>query len=57
MARMKLVADDGMVLTDGEIYGQVIYLAVGVESTDGFYQITRAEYEAIMEAQNPPLEV
>lgn len=44
---MKIVANEGMVFTNGEIYGSVIYLADGL-SADGFYEITREEYEKRM---------
>ena len=39
MERKIIEAKIGMVLTDGEIYGKKIYLAVG-ESADKFYEIT-----------------
>ena len=45
---MKIVANEGMIFTNGEIYGSVIYLADGL-SADGFYEITREEYEKKME--------
>mgnify|MGYP003408858265 CR=1 FL=1 len=45
-----IYAEDGMVLTNGEIYGKEIYLAEGV-SPDTFNEITDAEYEAICEKQ------
>ena len=47
---MKIVANEGMVFTNGEIYGSVIYLADGL-SADGFYEITREEYEKTFEEQ------
>lgn len=51
MERIILIAKDGMVLTNGEIYGKEIYLADGV-SADSFYEITEAEYLAMtMEGQ------
>jgi hypothetical protein len=49
MDKMKvLFADDGKILTDGEIYGTAIYLAEDRDESD-FYEITLAEYEARME--------
>ena len=45
-----IYAEDGMVPTNGEIYGKEIYLAEGV-SPDDFHEITDAEYEAICEKQ------
>lgn len=48
--RNTIYAEDGMVLTNGEIYGRVIHLADGV-SPDDFYEITDAEYEKICDEQ------
>ena len=45
--RIVITADEGMVLTNGEIYGKSIYLADGV-SEDDFYEISDEEYEAII---------
>jgi hypothetical protein len=50
MERQILIANDGMVLTNGEIYGKEIYLADGM-SADAFYEITQAEYEALMQKE------
>jgi hypothetical protein len=47
MERKILTANEGMVLTDGEIYGKEIYLAEGI-SVDIFYEITQAEYDEII---------
>ena len=47
ITRIKLTAGDGMILTDGEIYGTEIFLAVG-KSAEDFREITREEYERRM---------
>ena len=44
--RNVLYADEGKILTNGEIYGKVIYLAEG-ESADGYTEITEEEYNRI----------
>ena len=45
--RAYIEATEGHILTNGTIYGRRIYLANGV-SADDFYEITLAEYEAII---------
>ena len=47
MERQVLIANDGMVLTNGEIYGKEIYLADGM-GADMFYEVTQVEYDEIM---------
>ena len=39
-------ADEGKILTDGEVFGRTIYLAKG-RTADEFHEITEAEYEEI----------
>ena len=43
----KIQAKNGMILTNGEIYGKVIYLGANF-SKDDFYEITDEEYKEIM---------
>ena len=45
--RVRLIADEGMIYTNGEIYGFDITLAEGLTS-EGFCQISREEYEKKM---------
>lgn len=42
--RTVLTAAEGMILTNGEVYGRIIYLADGT-TPDSFYEITDEEYE------------
>ena len=50
--RRVLTADEGMIYTNGEVYGAVIYLAEGVDAS-AFYEITREEYDARMASEAP----
>jgi hypothetical protein len=45
--RIVLMASEGHVLTDGETYGRIVYLASGNDG-EKWYEITEAEYEAKM---------
>lgn len=51
MERIKLTAKDGMIFTNGETYGRIVYLGTG-DSQDNWYEITVAEYEAILVEAN-----
>jgi len=46
--RKSIKANDGMILTNGEIYGSQIFLAEGVDES-AFYEITEEEYEKIID--------
>lgn len=48
ITRIKLTADAGMVLTNGETYGKEVYLGTG-DSPDNWYEITEQEYKKINE--------
>jgi hypothetical protein len=47
---IRIEADEGKMLTDGNTYGSIIYLAAD-RSVEEFYEITIAEYEKIMSEQ------
>ena len=47
-----LTASEGHILTDGEVYGRVIYLGAD-RSAEEFHEITDAEYEAKMAELEP----
>jgi hypothetical protein len=49
--RKIIYADEGKVITNGKVYGKIVYLADGDNGED-FYEITDEEYAAIMEAQS-----
>ena len=44
----QLIADEGKIITNGEIYGKVIILAEN-ETADSFYEITEEEYEKVVD--------
>ena len=46
----KLIASEGMILTDGENYAKVAFLAVGTDESK-WHEITEAEYESILAAK------
>ena len=57
ITRIKLTASEGHMLTDGENYGRIVYLAQG-DDGEKWYEITEAEYQAkvaALEAQHPEL--
>ena len=48
--RMALYAEEGHVLTDGTVYGTVIFLAEG-KTADDYWEITDAEYLEIQKRE------
>lgn len=48
--RKIITAEEGHILTDGNIYGKIIFLADGQTEGD-FYEITDEEYREIMKDQ------
>lgn len=46
--RVILYADEGKILTDGEVYGKQIFLG-GDRNAEEFYEIADKEYDEIME--------
>lgn len=53
--RIVLSADEGKVLTNGETYGTVIFLA-DTDSPDNYHEITQAEYDEILAEQEQELD-
>lgn len=48
--RIKITASEGMMLTDGTDYAEVAFLREGDDGS-AYYEITRAEYDAIIAEQ------
>ncbi len=48
--REPIIASEGHVLTNGRVYGKMIYLAEGMDAAE-FYEITEDEYAVVMEAE------
>lgn len=48
ITRIKLTASEGHILTDGENYGRIVYLAQGNDG-EKWYEITEEEYQRILE--------
>ena len=46
----KIVAGEGMVLTNGEVYGKEIYLS-NTDSSYNYCEIPESEYQRILEEQ------
>lgn len=46
--RIILTASEGHILTDGENYGRIVYLASGDDGSK-WYEITEEEYQRIIE--------
>lgn len=53
--RLVLYADEGKVLTDGEIYGKIIYIAEGASESD-YHEITDSEYKEIVAEEAKKME-
>lgn len=48
--RTKITASEGMILTNGEIFGTEIFLAEGMNA-ETFREITKEEYERMIEEE------
>ena len=56
MQKILLCAEDGKILTDGKIYGKIVYLG-SQDSINNYYEITIEEYQQILAIQNPKEEL
>ena len=50
ITRTKIIANDGMILTNGINYGKVIFLSQSENPYD-YHEITESEYNKILEEQ------
>ena len=46
----KIIADEGMILTDGKTYGKVIFLGADRKAEE-FHEITQEEYDEIKKVE------
>lgn len=53
--RVVIVADKGMILTNGEIYGKTIYLA-DTDAPENYTEITQEEYYDIIAEEDKKYE-
>ena len=54
ITRIKLIASDGMTLTNGETYGKEVYLGCN-DSADNWQEIPDAEAEELQKVEEPEL--
>ena len=47
ITRIKLTAANGMILTNGKVYGRVVFLSAN-DTADNWHEITEAEYQKII---------
>ncbi len=52
MERTVIKASEGMILTNGELFGREIFLAEGMDA-NAFTEITEAQYAEIMAEDDP----
>jgi hypothetical protein len=45
--KITLIADEGKILTDGKMFGRIVYLGAGADPAD-YYEIDEAAYEEKM---------
>ena len=51
ITRIKLIASEGMMLTNGEVFGKEVFLGTG-DSADNWHEITEAEAMTKMEEES-----
>ena len=56
ISRIKLIAEEGMVLTNGTNYGKIIFLS-DTESSYNYHEIPESESERIMAEQEKANEI
>lgn len=51
----KIIADEGMILTDGDSYGRVVYLGKE-DRAENWHEITEERYQEILKEQEETAE-